>query len=682
MIMTELHWAGKLTQDGKKVAPLTIALPFQTIETVNESAQQRQHSLDMFAAGRQTTDWRNRLIWGDKKYVLPSLLPEFAGKVNLIYIDPPFDTGANFSFTATIPTPVPSQEGNDGDDAPLLGGDGGGLSFVKAPNMIEVKAYRDTWGKGLDSYLQWFYDTVVLLRELLAEDGSIYVHLDWHVGHYAKVVMDEVFGYENFRNEIIWKRSAIATNVDVQFRNSHDVILFYSKTQNNIFHVQYGEYSESSKKHFTYQDEKGIFQPVPLLGSGRTLNGETGQVWRGIDPNTLGKSGMHWLRKPAELEEFDKQGKIYWPSKGGVPRLKYYLSEAKGTYIPDLWTDINVINSMGHESVNYATQKPEALLERILKASSNAGDLVLDCFCGSGTTAAVAEKLGRRWITCDLGRFAIHTARKRLLGIENVTPFIVQNLGTYERQQWMAAEFQPPHDRLAIERRYRRFILDLYHAEPLDGHAWLHGAKAGRLIHIGTVDAPVTVEDIKQTIREFWKLVGNDAAAQTNGVDFLGWDFAFDVNETAKQFAASNRVDVKCKKIPHEVLEKKAVEQGDIRFYELAYLDVGIDVSPLGMGEGQARVTLRNFITPPDDVPPDIQKTIRHWSQWIDYWAIDWNYRDDTFHNEWQSYRTKARPELELAAAHQYAEAGTYVVLVKVIDILGNDTTKAVDIQV
>ena len=330
---------------------------------------------------------------------------------------------------------------------------------------------------------------------------------------------------------------------------------------------------------------------------------------------------------------------------------------------------------MGHESVNYATQKPEALLERILKASSNAGDLVLDCFCGSGTTAAVAEKLGRRWITCDLGRFAIHTARKRLLGIPNVAPFIVQNLGTYERQQWMAAEFQPPHDRLAIERRYRRFILDLYHAEPLDGHAWLHGAKAGRLVHIGTVDAPVTVEDIKQTIREFWKLVGKDAAAQTNGVDFLGWDFAFDVNETAKQFAASNRVDVKCKKIPHEVLEKKAIEQGDIRFYELAYLDAAASVNGT-----QATVALRNFIAPPDDVPPDIQRMIRHWSQWIDYWAIDWNYRDDTFHNEWQSYRTKARPELELAAAHQYAEAGTYVVLVKVIDILGNDTTKAIEI--
>ena len=677
--MTELHWAGKLTQDGKKAAPLTIALPFQTIETVNESAQQRERTLELFSAGQRSTAWRNRLIWGDKKYVLPSLLPEFAGKVNLIYIDPPFDTGANFSFTATIPTPAPSQEGNEGDDAPLLGGDGGGVSFVKAPNMIEVKAYRDTWGKGLDSYLRWFYDTVVLLRELLAEDGSIYVHLDWHVGHYAKVVMDEVFGYENFINEIVWQRTNVhshAAQGAEHFARIHDTILFYSKTGKHTWHQFYLAHSdEHVTKSYKYEEKTG--RRYALSDLTVTDGGAKGNPYFEF----LGIT-RYWRYNKEKMEKLLKEGRIIQQSSGAVPRYKRYLDESQGVEVSSLWTDIRPIAAQSIERVGYATQKPETLLERILKVSSNAGDLVLDCFCGSGTTAAVAEKLGRRWITCDLGRFAIHTARKRLLGMPNVAPFIVQNLGTYERQQWMAAEFQPPHDRVAQDRAYRRFILDLYHAEPFDGHAWLHGAKAGRLIHIGTVDAPVTVEDIKQTIREFWKLVGNDAAAQTNGVDFLGWDFAFDVNETAKQFAASNRVDVKCKKIPREVLEKKAVEQGDIRFYELAYLDVGIDVSPFGKGEGRARVTLRNFITPPDDVPPDIQKTIRHWSQWIDYWAVDWNYRDDTFHNEWQSYRAKARPELELAAAHQYAEAGTYVVLVKVIDILGNDTTKAIEIQI
>ncbi len=202
--MTELIWDGKY-KDGKKVAPVRIALPFQTVETVNETAQERQLTLDMLFAGRPS-EWRNRLIWGDKKYVLPSLVPEFSSRINLIYVDPPFDTGADFSFTTTVP---------ESDN-----------SFIKEPSIIEQKAYRDIWGRGreLDSYLQWFYETIVLLRELLTDNGSIYVHLDWHIGHYAKAVLDEVFGTDNFRNEISWKRSSIATNVATQWRNSHDVL--------------------------------------------------------------------------------------------------------------------------------------------------------------------------------------------------------------------------------------------------------------------------------------------------------------------------------------------------------------------------------------------------------------------------------------------------------------------------
>src|SRR5256885_16517868 len=189
--MTELTWDGKY-KDGKKQGPVRIALPFQTIETVNESAQDRRRNLELFAGGRDT-DWRNRLIWGDKKYVLPSLLPEFAGKVNLIYIDPPFDTGADFSFTAAVP---------DADDQ-----DESALAFTKQPSIIEQKAYRDTWGRGIDSYLQWFYETAVLLHELLADNGSMYVHLDYHVSHYVKAMLDEVFGLECFQNEVIWKRT-------------------------------------------------------------------------------------------------------------------------------------------------------------------------------------------------------------------------------------------------------------------------------------------------------------------------------------------------------------------------------------------------------------------------------------------------------------------------------------------
>jgi adenine specific DNA methylase Mod len=195
--MTELIWDRK-HKDGKKQGPVRIALPFQTIETINESTQDRQRNLELFSSGRET-QWRNRLIWGDKKYVLPSLLPEFAERVNLIYIDPPFDTGADFSFTATIPHHQDTEEVE-------------GTPFTKQPSILEQKAYRDTWGRGLDSYLEWFFQTIVMLRELLTEDGSIYVHCDWHVGHYAKALLDEVFGPECFRNEIVWKRKGGSAN--------------------------------------------------------------------------------------------------------------------------------------------------------------------------------------------------------------------------------------------------------------------------------------------------------------------------------------------------------------------------------------------------------------------------------------------------------------------------------------
>lgn len=636
--MTELIWNGKYNKDGKKNGPLRIALPFQTVETVNESAQQRQRTLDLFAQGRPT-EWRNRLIWGDKKYVLPSLLPEFAGKVNLIYIDPPFDTGADFSFTATIPDNPETPE----DET---------TQFTKKASIIEQKAYRDTWGKGLDSYLQWFYETVVLLRELLADNGSIYVHLDWHVSHYAKAILDEVFGYENFKNEIIWKRTfntGSSKAISKKFPINHDSIFWYSKNSTYTFNRQYTELSTGALKRYDKIDENGRrFKWNPM--------------------KTYSKSKLE--RMIAEGE-----AKIIPTSK--YPVYKHYLDESKGKVVDDLWTDLPLIGTFAKERVDYSTQKPENLLERIINTSSNEDDLVLDCFIGSGTTAAVSEKLNRRWIACDLGRFAIHTTRKRLLSIPDVKPFVVQNLGKYERQQWMGAEFQDASARAAVEQRYRHFILQLYHAEPVSGYVWLHGVKAGRMVHVGSVEAPVSSGDVKKIVQEFWKAVGKSGDIATNGVDILGWEFAFEINETAIQYAAANNVDLKFKKIPREVLEKKAVEQGDIRFFELASLTVETSVA-----NKKLTVRLKDFIVPPDDVPEEVRKHITHWQQWIDYWAVDWNYREDTFHNEWQSYRTKKELDIELQATHTYKNSGAYQIVIKVIDILGNDTTKMLEIEI
>ncbi len=655
--MTELIWEGKY-KDGKKVTPVRIALPFQTIETINESVQQRQKSLDFFASEPNASydkEWRNRLIWGDKKYVLPSLLPEFAGKVNLIYIDPPFNVGSDFSFTATIADNPDTEE----DET---------TQFVKQPSIIEQKAYRDTWGKGLDSYMQWFYETVLLLKELLTDDGSIYVHLDWHVGHYAKTILDEVFGYENFHNEIVWKRTSGHSD-SACYGNVHDIIFYYSKNEKPKWNQLYQPYEkEYVDQYYRYKDADGRRWMSDNLSAAGLQGGGYEYSWKGIK--------RVWRCPDTTMQKLDSEGKLFY-TKNGIPRFKRYLDESKGMPAQDIWSDIQPIRSWHKELVSYSTQKPEALIDRIIKASSEDGNLVLDCFCGSGTTAATAEKLNRRWITCDLGRFAIHTTRKRLLGIENIKPFIVQNLGKYERQQWMNAEFENPEDRIQQEKAYKHFIIELYQAKSLNGYTWLHGAKAGRMVHVGNVEAPVTVEDIKSTIKEFWQLIGKEKSLQTNGIDFLGWDFAFDVNETAKQFAAENKVDVSFKKIPREVLEKKAVEQGDIKFYELASLTIKTKISNMKLN-----ITLDNFIIPPDDIPQDVQGKISHWSQWIDYWAVDWNYRDDTFHNEWQSYRTKKEPKIDLTVARLYETSAKYTVLIKVIDILGNDTTKVLHIDI
>ena len=365
--------------------------------------------------------------------------------------------------------------------------------------------------------------------------------------------------------------------------------------------------------------------------------------------------------------------------------------ESPGAPVDDVW-DIPVVNSQAIERLDYPTQKPEALLERIIKASSNEGDLVLDCFCGSGTTAAVAEKLGRRWITCDLGRFAIHTARKRLLSIPNVRPFVVQNLGKYERQAWQAAEFGLGDQRQAgeVQAAYRRFILDLYRARPITGYVWLHGEREGRLVHVGVVDAPVTQGDVQAIVREFWSGRGSTSEATRNVIDILGWDFAFDLNEVAKQHAAQAKIDVRFIRIPREVLEKKAVDQGDIKFFELAALRVQVSqksgdtlADTERTGGRHTTITLSEFLAPTIDVPEEVLNAITHWSQWIDYWAVDWDYRGDAFHNMSQHYRTRKNSrDLPISLAHTYEQPGTYTVLVKVIDLLGNDTTKAVTVEV
>jgi DNA modification methylase len=602
------------------------------------------------------------LIWGDKKYVLPALLNEFAGQVDLIYIDPPFATGADFSFHAEVPA---SPEDDDDDDS--------SSTFTKLPSVIEQKAYRDTWGLGLDGYAQWFYEGVVQLRELLADTGSIYVHCDYRADALIRLILNEVFGAENFINEIVWKRTTAhgdATQGARRYDVVHDTILFFCRDVRSYkWNTQYVPFSEEQIKQ-QYNKTEGGRRYRLVTPTAKKPGGDTSYEWQGVRP----PKGRYWAYTREKMQEFHDQGRLYYSSTG-QPYIKYFLDERPGVAAQTIWSDI-MLAPTSLERVNYPTQKPEALLDRIIKASSSEGDLVFDCFSGSGTTAVVAGKAGRRWIAADVGRFSVHTTRKRLLSVPSVPPFVVQNLGKYERQLWQAAEFGETAE--ARTASYRKFILDLYHATSVSGYSWLHGLKSGRMVHVGTVDAPVTNGDVKQIVVEFRKAVGTGKdAPSSKGVDLLGWDFAFELNEVARQDAERAGIDLRLVRIPREVLEKRAVEQGDIRFFELAALSVGVKKSGR-----RVSLAIDDFVIPLDDVPDDVQKAVTHWSQWIDYWAVDWDNKGDTFHNEWQTYRTRKSADLDLQVEHEYSEPGEYTVVVKVIDILGNDSTKTVTVKI
>ena len=335
-----------------------------------------------------------------------------------------------------------------------------------------------------------------------------------------------------------------------------------------------------------------------------------------------------------------------------------------GTAVGNVWTDVPPVNSQAKEDTRYDTQKPEALLERIIKASSNEGDLVVDFFLGSGTTAAVAHKLGRRWIGCDLGRFAIHTSRKRLLDLG--ATFDVLNLGRYERSHWQGVTLG---DQL---RAYVNFILALYHAEPVPGFRHLHGKKAGRAVHVGAVDAPVTFAEVTDVLTECRE-------THTRAVDILGWEWEMGLNQQVQQQAEGFGVELKLYQIPNDVMDRRA-KASDIKFYSLAY----IEADARTVQARTIQVELKDFVIPDMDlIPTAVREKVTRWSDFIDYWSVDFDYRDDTFRNAWQAFRTRSRRALDMVTAtHTYDCPGTYTVVVKVVDVFGIDSTKRLEVTV
>jgi DNA modification methylase len=631
---TELVWPGKRRQVEK------VALPFQRVESIN-----RPRGADMFSGLAGADGWRNKLIWGDNKLVMGSLLAgdpssgieSLAGKIDLIYIDPPFDTGADFSFRTQI----------------------GGEECAKEPSAIEQLAYRDTWSAGTESYLQMIYARLVLARSLLRPGGSIYVHLGPNVHPFVHCIMDEIFG-QGVSGDIIWKRTT--THSDSKWWGvANDVICFHTFGESFTYNKQAMPYSDSYiDSHYSSTDGDGRAYTADNLTAAGLRNGASGRAWRGFDPNP---KGIHWKYTVDKLDELDRQGRIYWPKSGGWPRYKRYLDEMPGVIVGNIWSDIPAVNSQAKEDTQYDTQKPEALLERIINASSNEGDLVADFFVGSGTTAAVAQRLGRRWIACDLGRFAVHTTRKRLL--DAGATFDVLNLGKYERAVWQGATL-PDGLRADVD-----VVLRLYRAEPVHDDKHLHGVKAGRAVHVGAVDAPVTFDEIDAVLAEC-------RATHTSRVDVLGWEWEFSLNEQAQQRAAGQGVDLRLHQIPSEVMDPRA-KAADVTFYSLAYMELEPRISGLGVS-----VALKDFIIPDLDlIPAAVRNTVTSWSDYIDYWAIDFDSRDGVFRNDWQSFRTRKRRALDLGSpTHEYAAPGEYTITVKVVDVFGIDATKQLSVTV
>ena len=706
----ELVWNGKTDEITNTV------LPFQTIEQVDEPRSEAVAKLQgsLFGTGgRQISGWTNKLIWGDNKLILSSLKNgalreeiEAQGGIKLIYIDPPFDVGADFSMNIEI-----------GDE-----------ELTKKPNVLEELAYRDTWGKGADSFISMIYERLSLMKDLLAEDGNIYVHCDWRVSGYMRLVLDEVFGKGNFRNEIIWQGAVGDTSAkNKKFIKSHDSIFLYTKNSDSaVWNDVFQEYSEASNNLYRFNDEKGNFRLAPIDNPG-------------------GKGYIYDLgfgeKMPANGYRMPKETALKWLAEGileikagRVPGRKLYKNEG-GVRCRDVWTDIRSLQ--GSETIGYATQKPESLLERIVKASSNENDLIADFFCGSGTTFAVAEKLGRKWLGSDLGKFGIHTTRKRMIGVQrqlkkenkDYRAFEILNLGKYERQYYVGInpnlrEEEKQKQIAQKEKDFVSLILSAYKAEAVEGFKTFFGKKNSRLVSIGPINLPVSRLFVEEVIAECIE-------KKITKADILAFEFEMGLFPHIQEEAKDKGVDLALKYIPREVFDKRAIEKNQVVFHDVSY----IEVRPI-IKKNQIAIELTDFsVFYNQDSVKEVEENLKNggkklvvengqiikiakdkegittrevltkkWTDWIDYWAVDFNFEskkevirvkneetgefedrwtgDYIFENEWQDFRTKKKRDLQLTTPPVEVSPGKRKVAVKVVDIFGNDTMKVVEIKI
>ncbi len=649
--------------NGRKEEITNVALPFHHIEHIDEPRKEANEANLLFdIKGRQKAGWHNKLIWGDNKLILSSLANgplreeiEKEGGLKLVYIDPPFAVGADFSHTIEL----------------------NGETATKSQSVLEEIAYRDTWQKGISSYLSMLYERLILIHNLLHPQGTIYVHCDYRLNSVIRILLDDIFGNKNFKNEIIWCYS-IGGKSKEMFARKHDNILFYSKSEKWLFN----------------NEDENLQVPKKPDSHMRTVIDEFGVQWQ---------------------EKTDaKSGKVY----------RYPLTKLAEDY----WTDIEQLNWEAVERVSYPTQKPIKLLQRIIASTTNEGDLIADFFCGSGTTPVAAELLNRKWIACDLGRFSIHTTRKRLINVQrelkengkDFRAFEILNLGKYERQFFIDDLVNGQRKRK--EEAYLDLICRAYSAQRIENYSTLHAKKASRFVHIGPLDMPVTQSRVQEIFEE----------CRTNlitQVDVLGFEFEMGLQPRINQEFKEQGVDIRLRYIPKDVFDPRAVDKGQVKFYDVSYLQA----KPIIKGN-KVKIELTDFVTnyTQDDIE-DIQESMRagskvviengqiikvskdkngiinretlteNWHDWIDYWSVDFDYHSKKeiiritneageteeqwtgnyiFENEWQTFRTKQDRTLEfISAEHEYTQKGTFRVMVKVVDILGVDTSQIIEIK-
>lgn len=685
--------SARLAWDSKpRRAPNPKDIEFQTAEVVIPNPAHREQLPLSFRdglIGEAEIDKQkmNRLIWGDNLLAMQALLTQgYEGKINLIYIDPPFDSKADYSHKMTIPiNPSPSGRGQ-----------GEGIEFTKEPSVIERLAYKDTWAGGTDSYLDMLYPRLQLMKRLLAEDGSIYVHLDWHVGHYVKVMMDEVFGFENFINEIVWQRKQAQAWSTDRFGITNDSLFLYSKANKHIFNPIYSKDDPDTQKYikerFVYDDGDGRkYMKSPLVNPLPRPN--LRYEFHGVLPPSTG-----WLYSRERMEEFYRKNELVMPnSKTGRIYRKIYSDEYKGQMIQNIWTDIPIVNPMAKERLDYDTQKPSALLERIIKASSNEGDLVADFFCGSGTTLAVAEKLNRRWIGSELGKVGIQVSRARLVEQE-AKPFLIENIGNYQREMIY----------LTGGKIYemQNLILKLYGATPRDKMSGLGIRKADdgieELVYVGYPDRPVTAGKSEELALQSQKLDGRGYKR----LIILGWDYEYNYHQALesrkKALKDKLKIEIISRDIPPDIYDylKKAKTDEDIealsdkvKFYERPYLKMNeTKVKDSKNGKAEITLSIKRYVLM--DIP--ISQTSKkgqedyaalmkiakdNFAVLIDYWAIDWDYDGFTFKSQWQAFRGNGKKAKTVTTeAKEILDKKKRSIAIRVVDIFGNDAGAVLEV--